>query len=141
MAGVTLEFLTIEEVKVLRLSLWVRLFGHICILPLLYARGHRVASTLCSVLDRVLLESAQVSKALSTPHTFELGLSGVDASMFGQVLALLEALVAGWTFEGLLTGVDAPVALHLRGVFEALLAVGAFKRLLASRVAVVLHKL
>lgn len=109
--------------------------------PLLYAWGHGVTTTLCSVLDGVLLEGAQVSKALPTPHALKLGFPGVDAAVLSQVLALLEALVAGGALKGLFPGVDPPVARHLRGVLEALLAVGALERLLARRVTVVLHEL
>lgn len=61
--------------------------------------------------------------------------------VLGQVLALLEALVAAGTLERLLPGVDSPMALQLRRVPEALFTVGTFQRLLPSRVAAVLNKL
>lgn len=96
---------------------------------------------LCSVLDRVLLQSREVNKTLSAPHALKLRLPRVHALVLGQVLALLEALVAACTLERLLPGVNSPMALQLGRVPEALFAVGTFQRLLAGRVAAVLNEL
>lgn len=93
------------------------------------------------VLDRVLLQSCEVNKTLSAPHTFELRLPRVHTLVLGQVLALLEALVAAGTLERLLPGVDSPMALQLGRVPEALFTVGTFQRFLSGRVAAVLHEL
>lgn len=65
------------------------------------------------VLDRVLLQSCEVNKALSAPHTLKLCLPRVHALMLGQVLALFEALVAAGTLERFLPGVNAAMALQL----------------------------
>lgn len=92
------------------------------------------------MLDSVLLQRREVHKTLAAPHTLKLRLPGVNTLMFGQMLALLEALVTARTFERLLTCVDAAVALQLRRVPEALFAVGALQRLLPGRVAAVLHE-
>lgn len=93
------------------------------------------------MLDRVLLEQAEISESLSAPHTLELRVPGVNALMLGKVLTLLEALIAAGAFVWLLAGVDTPVAVHLRRVFEALFAVRALERLLSRWVATVLHEL
>jgi hypothetical protein len=74
------------------------------------------------VLDCVLLQSSQVSKALSTPNTLELGISGMHTLMLGQVLPLLEAFITASTLIGLLPGVDTLVPIQVRRVLEALLA-------------------
>lgn len=65
----------------------------------------------------------------------------MHALMLGQVLALLETLVAAGTLVRLLPGVYASVPLHLRGVLEAFLAVGTFQGFLPRGVAAVLHEL
>lgn len=94
-----------------------------------------------SVLDCVLLQSCEVNKTLSAPHTFKLRLPRVHALVLGQVLALLEALVAAGALERLLPCVNSAMALQLGRVPEALFTVGTFQRLLAGRVAAVLNKL
>lgn len=101
----------------------------------------RETLALSSVLDRVLLQSCEVNKTLSAPHTLKLCLPRVDALVLGQVLALLEALVAAGALERLLPGVNSPMALQLRRVPEAFFTVGTFERLLAGRVAAVLDEL
>lgn len=65
----------------------------------------------------------------------------MHALVLGQMLALLEALVATGTLERLLPGVNSPMALQLGRVPEALFTVGTFERLLAGRVAAVLNEL
>ncbi len=97
--------------------------------------------TLGRVLDCVLLQSCEVNKTLSAPHTLKLCLPRVHALVLRQVLALLEALVAAGTLERLLPGVNSPMALQLGRVPEALFTVGTFQRLLSGRVAAVLHEL
>lgn len=94
-----------------------------------------------SVLDCMLLQSCEVNKTLSAPHTLKLRLPRVHALMLGQVLALLEALVAAGALERLLPGVNAAMALQLGRVPEALFTIGTFQRLLACRVAAVLYEL
>lgn len=89
----------------------------------------------------MFLEGAKLSKTLPAPHALELGFTGVDDAMLGQVFALFESLVARGTLEGLLPCVDSPVSLQLRRVFKAPLAVRALHRLLAGRVATVLHEI
>lgn len=76
-------------------------------------RSGKAISFSC-VLDCVLLQGRQVDKALAAPHTFELGLPRVHALVLGQVLALLEALIAAGTLEGFLASVHTAVALQLR---------------------------
>lgn len=71
------------------------------------------ALPLGGVLDRVLLQGGQVNEALAAPHALKLRLPRVHALVLGQVLPLLEALIAAGTLEGLLAGVDPPVALQL----------------------------
>lgn len=93
------------------------------------------------MLDRVLLQSREVNKTLAAPHTLKLRLPRVHALVLGEVLALLEALVAAGALERFLPGVNSPMALQLGRVPEALFTVGTFQRLLAGRVAAVLDEL
>lgn len=60
--------------------------------------------------------------------------------VLGQMLALLEALIAVATLVGLLAGMDAPMPLQVGGALEAPLTIGALKGLLTGRVATVLNK-
>lgn len=94
-----------------------------------------------SVLNCVLLQSCEVNKTFSAPHTLKLRLPRVYTLMLGQVLALLEALVTVGTLERFLPGVNTAVALQLGGVPEALFTVGTFQWLLAGWVAAVLDEL
>lgn len=105
------------------------------------AGSFRKTLALCGVLDRVLLQGCEVNKTLATPHALKLRLTRVHTLVLGQVLTLLEALVAACAFEGLLPRVNAAMALQLGRVPEALFTVGAFERLLPSRVTAVLDKL
>lgn len=89
----------------------------------------------------MFLKGPELSKTLSTPDTLELGFTGVDNAMFGQVFALFESLVTGGTLEGFLSCMDSSMSLQLGRIFKAPLAVCAFHRLLPSRVASVLHKI
>lgn len=65
----------------------------------------------------------------------------MDNAMLGQVLSLLESLVAGWTLERFLSRVDAAMSLELRGIFKAPLAVRALHWFLASRITVMLYEI
>lgn len=92
----------------------------------LYALGHPVAAAAVGrVLHRVILQRAQVAVALAAPNALELALPGVRALVLGQVLALLEALVAVVAFVRLLPGVNAAVPVQVGRVLEAFLALGA----------------
>lgn len=105
------------------------------------AGGFRETLTFSSVLHCVFLQSCEVNKTLAAPHTLKLRLARVHALMFGQVLALLEALVAAGTLERFFPGVNATMALQLGRVPEALFTVRAFQWLFAGRVTAVLHEL
>lgn len=77
------------------------------------ALSFRETLPLRSVLDCVLLQSCEVNKTLPAPHTLKLRLPRVHALVLGQVLSLLEALVAAGALERLLPGVNSAVALQL----------------------------
>lgn len=90
------------------------------------AGSFRETLALSSVLNRVLLQSCEVNKTLSAPHTLKLCFPRVYALVLSQVLALFEALVTTGALERLLPGVNTAVALQLGRVPEALFTVGTF---------------
>lgn len=89
----------------------------------------------------MILQRAQVTEPLATPHTLELPFSGVCALVFGQMLALFEALVAVATFVRLLARVHSPMSIQVRRVLETFLALWALQWLFPRRVAAVLDEI
>lgn len=80
--------------------------------------GRHLVGALCSrsgsaVLGTVLLEQRHIQKAFTTPHTLELLLTGVNALVLVEMLALLEGFIAVGALVGLLTRVHSPVTLQV----------------------------
>lgn len=65
----------------------------------------------------------------------------MDDAMFGQMLSLLESLVAGWALKRFFACMDTAMSLELRGIFKPPLAVRALHWFLTGRITVMLDKI